>query len=210
MKKKILLSLVVLFIIGLVYLIFNWKPILIRFSGFRQPTIESIETVAGWIDTKASDYELVAVTNSKESFRQMQSDFGIPGIVIFDRNGFPVISSHGEGCQVVARNKLKTIKATDTLEPQFRAISIKHLDDVKQRLKLIHGDWEEVSEKLKGADFIAVYTWAKMFPDRSREMMQAVKEGLQNSNAKIYVISTNLDFMDSWMDGVAGDKVDLE
>lgn len=210
MKKKIIKGILLFFVIGIIYLIFNWKPILLGLSGFQSPLIENEETVSAWIEDKSDGDEWVAIANSKESYNVLQTDFGMPGIMIFDKRGKSIVSSVGEGCQVIAREKLKTLKPNDQIEAQYSTNSIRYLNDLKKYLELLQHNWKDENAAIAEADYVAVYTWAKCFPNRSEEMIAAVKEGLKESDAKILVISVNLDLIDSWMEGDVGDKIEFE
>ncbi|MEX0966590.1 MAG: hypothetical protein WD077_05095 [Bacteroidia bacterium] len=126
---------------------------------------------------------------------------------MFDKDGVPIISNRGEGCQITARNKLKDLGIVEFQIPDGTNPGVSSLDSLFARVSNIN---KSALHNEIGYDYTVVYTWAKYLPEHSIEMMEAVNEGLRENKANVLLISLNLDFIDTWTNGKVGDKIELD
>lgn len=118
MKKKILIIIVSITLMGIVYLAIDWKSLLLNMAGFQHPKIENTQTVKSWSGLK-TQHDLLLVASTKVNFNYLQENIGVPGIMVFDKNGVLIISNRGEGCQITARNKLKDLGTIEFPKPDL-------------------------------------------------------------------------------------------
>jgi|GEM_PF-6557793 len=206
MKKNIFIAItiLVLFVIG--YLVINWKSMLLGLAGFNNPKIENAQTVKSWNGLN-TEHALLVVASTKINFSYLQENIGVPGIIVFDKEGVPIISSRGDGCQITARNKLKDLGSKEFERANEISGKFLRFDSLFDKFSVID---KSVGHNKIDYDYTVVYTWAKYLPKHSRDMMEAVNQGLADNKAKVLLISLNLDYMDMWTSGTVGDEIDID
>lgn len=156
------------------------------------------------MQTSQAKYQLLAISNSEESFFFLNENVGNPGVVFFNKTLQPILSSHEVGCPKVARSFVADLDKNKTYPEDAKSLSFHSLDSLISKIKIISGDSIAFKQALSAKDFdyVAVYGWSKMLPDQSATMMQIGDEATVNKKAKILIISLNLDYSKEWW----GDK----
>ncbi|PKL80971.1 MAG: hypothetical protein CVV25_01965 [Ignavibacteriae bacterium HGW-Ignavibacteriae-4] len=206
MKKKIIIISISIALMAIVYLAINWKSLLLNMAGFQQPKIENTETIKSWDGLKTKQ-DMLLVASTKANFNYLQENIGVPGIMVFNKEGYLIISNRGEGCQITARDKLKDLGKKEFSKSNSKDIGFSNINDFLDRVSNINK--AELKNEI-GYDYTVVYTWAKYLPEKSIEMMEAVNSGLKRNKAKVLLLSLNLDYIDKWTSGQVGDKIDLD
>lgn len=205
MKKWLLIVLLFITLI-IVVLFFFGKSILLSFSGIKNPVIESVETIKS-TDVIQAKYDWLAGSISKSGFNKLQEQLGVPGIIVFDKNGHALLSNRGEGCQITARSKLKELGLNTKIDSSRATKGFRLFDDLLSNTEVINKGNQSNIEQYK---YIVVYTWAKYLPKQSKDMINAVYDGLKDNKDMVLVISLNLDYLNTWENGNIGDKIKFD
>jgi hypothetical protein len=181
-------------------------------SGLTQPRVENRETVAEWLHENGDTTSILLTAKSKEAYNELNANFGLPVVIVFNKQGRPIISSKGDGCQVVARSKISGLEAGKEYEIAKEGLAINSLEELMSYFDVGDEEALRIRERIEASDFIAFYSWAKFFPTNSKDMIEAVRDGLKQTDAEVLVLSANLDFIDRWADEQLGEKIlmDLE
>lgn len=205
-KKRLLITLpILLVIIGAMY----WKSILLWMGGFHMPELETKESVRSYIESRSAVYHALVIPDDSLDANYLHKNFHTPGIIFFDTSLRPIKSSSGEGCPKSAAAFIKELNRSKQYEADYSKIEVKDLDDVLNKVVWVNGDEAKLNAMIREKDFdyIAVYSWIKFLPDQSDLMMKIGEHARENHNAKILVVSLNLDFVKEWY----GDRpIDIE
>lgn len=196
MNRKLLVTLTVFIV--MVVIVINWKSILLYAAGVKKPKIESVDDIIRYAsEVEQTDY--VAISSSKENFIFLQSDFGVPGLIVFNEYHYPIKSSHGTNCPDVARQFLAKLNDGSTFPADYSNLSIKNIDEVLSKITIVKGDSLQLVSLIESGayHYIVFYSWAKYMPRQSRKMMRGIQE-FQLSGNKILFISLNLDYSSKW------------
>jgi hypothetical protein len=208
MKRRTLIILATIAIVVTILVVF-WKPILLEISGYTPPKAETPEDIASY--AKGKDYEVLAISNSEESFNLLNQDFGVPGVIFFNNKLQPIESSKGVGCPKEAKSFIDEISSGKEFGLDTTSFHFKSFNELLGRMKVIEGDSLLLSKQLAEGDFdyVIVYTWAKILKKQSQAMMKIGTDALKKKGLKILVLSLNLDFSTLWMEP-ENIKVDFE
>lgn len=197
MKKKSLFILIPIVLV-IAFLILTSKPVRLLMGGFKEPEVEKVENIQAFAQAYRKD--ILAVCNSKNSFQTLQKDLeGFPSIFYFDKNLNLIKSSSGTGCPKTGKAFFTQLDKNKAYEKEPN--NVVSLTKILSEIIIIQGDSSELSNKLKNKDFdfIILYTWAKMLPKQSKQMMEVGNEAANNTKSKTVVISLNLDYSILWM-----------
>lgn len=196
MNRKLLVTLTVFVV--MVIVIINWKSILLYAAGVKKPKIESTDEIIGYA-SKLEQTEFVAISSSKDNFIFLQSNFGVPGLIVFNDHHYPIKSSHGTNCPDVARQFLTKLNDGTTFPADYSNLSVKKIEDILSKVTIIKGDSLQLDSLISSGAYryIVIYSWAKYMPRQSRKMIRGVQE-FQLSGNNILFISLNLDYSSKW------------
>jgi hypothetical protein len=185
---------------GIITLAFTWKQLILELGGYETPQLETAASFSLFAESNGGTAHFMAVAADKMDYKYLQKGFGVPGLVVFNKQGQPVNSSASTGCPTTARHFLDTINAFDTYEVNRKNLRLQDVGDVLQRISFVKGDSARFAALLQSdsIDYIAVYSWAKFLPAQSGYMMKGINE-TSGKKKNILVLSLNLDFPDLWM-----------
>lgn len=207
MKKKIIIATCVLLLAGMVTLAFTWQRLLLKMGGYETPQLETTATIAGYA-AQHSGSHFLAIANDKDAHAYLRKSFGVPGLVVFDKQLLPIGSSAATGCPGTARYFLDTLRPGGGYAINRMGLKLQDMHDVTSRICFVHGDSARFLQLLRSdsIDYVAVYAWAKFLPAQSVYMMEGV-EASSRRKKNILVLSLNLDYADRW---TTQDSVDKE
>ena len=206
MKKKILVAVSLLLFAGLVYLAFNWKPLFLSWAGYVAPKAESTAAIVDYAETHRINAPYLAIAAGKREYNYLSKNFGVPGIIIFNKRQLPIKSSAGTSCTGVAHDFLNKLGSVDSFQVDSSNLSIRSLTDILSRVKFLKQDSAALVSVLSGdGDYIAVHSWAKYLPKQS-QALAGVLNKVDFNKKKIALVSLNLDYSDLWMSQDSLDK----
>lgn len=188
MKKTAIIFLTCLAGFGLI----SCNPLLIRLSGLRQPTPESVQSIQDYLKKHRIDtYDsLFICRDSAAVFHLISTLRDVPVTLLFDQDGLSVQQSDSGYCPGKAVEFIKTLSLSTPIRHDDRFS--KHelfswITPVKGN-PVIH----------EAEDFTLFIFWATYCGSLNKGVFSAMAAAERNPaiSMKIYLI--NLDFMDSW------------
>lgn len=189
MKKFLFLFLLIL------YLSTGCKQISIWKYGIRSPQIETPETILDYAIKNGQDPRNIFLFRDSSGFFSFLKDSlyktSYFSAIVFDNNGHLINVNDTSGCQWSVVNKIEKLKK-DTIYP---SLLTHQLSTVTSLLMPLCKDTAGTAEEF---DFTVIYTWAKYIGQLNNRLFSIHDATKKNKNARIRVISLNLDMMKSW------------
>ena len=189
MKKNLLLLLLILNLASGCKQITIWK------YGIRSPKTETPESILDYALKNGQNPENIFLFRDSSGFFSFFRDSlyktSYFSAIVFDKNERLINFKDTSKCQWTTANEVGKLKK-DTIYPSFLT---HRLDSVISLLKPLGIDTAGSAEDY---DFTVIFTWAKYIGQLNNRLFSIQDASAKNKNARIRVISLNLDMQKSW------------
>lgn len=199
MKKWIITTLIIFGVTVAAVAVF-WKPLLLKIGGFKTPEVETVASIASYGKEHNLKYDLLAVPKDSMAFKTLNKNFGIPGVIFYNKDLLPVKSSQGTGCPKTAHAFISDINNDTEHTVDSTGLTLTKLYAILNELNIVNGAKEAILQQIAASDFdyVVVYSWAKYLPKQSMQMAELGTEAKGIDKKNILVLSLNMDFVNTW------------
>lgn len=168
------------------------KPLLIFFSGVKQPKIESTKSISIYLKKKkVENFDTLYICRDSSalgSLIYLIRDF--PRTVLFDRNGSSILQTDTGYCPGKAEELMINLSCSTALKPDDRF----SIQKIFQHVIPV----DRNSEKSPDPDFTLLVFWAKYCGSLNKSVFRIMRRTRENQNIKTRIYLVNLDFMNTW------------